>query len=271
MYPVVNFCLKCRNWAFLNSNIKSSLTISRKQPFSWMIRNVSPVSSIGVDCNRLYSSDGNSKDSLGSGQFEPFKNKSSYIIFDVDEEKQLALHNPDYLKLYQKPEEEINEFEGLNLERGVTGVYDIEDLVDVLKYERALNLCVIAIPPELGYVDFIVVAEGRSQRHMLAVASFVRRVFKKKYDADRGDVIPKIEGENSQDWIALDLGNISLHLFSKRARAKYDLESLWCLGKDLDSRFNEKSEIESLFDTHSFGLNNLKPNEDTEQSTDKVE
>lgn len=51
----------------------------------------------------------------------------------------------------------------------------------------------------------MVVVTGRSYRHMISIASFVRRVYKKK--RKETDILPKIEGDKSCDWIALDLGN----------------------------------------------------------------
>lgn len=83
-------------------------------------------------------------------------------------------------------------------------MYDIEDLVDVLKRENAVDIFVVAIPPSYKYVDYICVVSGKSQRHLLAIAQFVRRVYKKKRNST--DIIPKIEGENSKEWIAMDLG-----------------------------------------------------------------
>lgn len=74
----------------------------------------------------------------------------------------------------------------------------------VLKKDNAQNIFVASVPPEYGYVDYIVVVTGKSVRHMLALATFVRKVFKLKMHD--GDKIPKIEGERSEDWIALDLG-----------------------------------------------------------------
>lgn len=57
---------------------------------------------------------------------------------------------------------------------------------------------------ELSYADYIVIVTGRSNKHMKALASFVRKVYKlKKY---KTDILVKIEGKNSKDWIALDLG-----------------------------------------------------------------
>lgn len=88
---------------------------------------------------------------------------------------------------------------------GSTGVYDIEDLVEVLRRENAINIFVCTVSPKLKYVDYICIVSGRSFRHMLALAQFVRRVYKKKRYSS--DIIPRIEGENSKEWIAMDLGN----------------------------------------------------------------
>jgi ribosome-associated protein len=41
------------------------------------------------------------------------------------------------------------------------------------------------------------------------------------------------EGEPSEGWILLDIGDIIVHLFSPRQRNYYKLEDLWSQGKIL--------------------------------------
>lgn len=77
------------------------------------------------------------------------------------------------------------------------------------------------------------------------MAHFVRKVYKLKRQT--GDIIPKIEGEKDKDWIAMDMGNIALHIFSKQARAHYDLESLWCLGEEYEKRIKNKNPMEEVY------------------------
>lgn len=88
---------------------------------------------------------------------------------------------------------------------GVNGVFEIEDLVEVLRRENADDIFVCTVPKELKYVDYMCVVTGRSQRHRAALAQFVRKLFKIK--RQRGDILPKIEGEKSKTWMALDLGD----------------------------------------------------------------
>lgn len=77
--------------------------------------------------------------------------------------------------------------------------------MQILRNDKAQNIFVASVPNELSYVDYIVVVTGKTQRHMTALATFIRKVYKlKKYPEE---TIPKIEGAQSRDWMALDLGN----------------------------------------------------------------
>lgn len=87
---------------------------------------------------------------------------------------------------------------------GVHGVFDIEELVDILRRENAHNIVVIAVPPEYQYVDHIVVVSGRSRKHLLAMAEFIKKLYKRK--KDERDYFPVIEGKEANDWMAIDLG-----------------------------------------------------------------
>jgi ribosome silencing factor RsfS/YbeB/iojap len=112
-------------------------------------------------------------------------------------------------------------------------------------------------------VDFMCIVSGRSHRHMLAMAEFVRKVFKLKRASS--DILPKIEGEKSKEWMAIDLGNIALHIFSPATRKVYDLESLWTLGAEFDSKSNEpEGPLIELYERHSRYLDDLKPKSSSE-------
>ncbi|KAF5305704.1 hypothetical protein FQA39_LY09193, partial [Lamprigera yunnana] len=162
-----------------------------------------------------------------ASKYQVFRDEDSEVILDVIEERQKyngTLEDNEF--------ERRHIFHGLNLERGKTGVYDIQDLVSVLKCENANDIFVASVPPEINYVNHICIASARSHKHMSAVMQFVRKVYKQK--RHKGDEIPKLEGKGSKDWLALDLGNIALHIFSREARILYDLDSLWSLGPEFD-------------------------------------
>ena len=82
-------------------------------------------------------------------------------------------------------------------------MFNIDSLVDVLRREKCADICVIAVPEECKYVEYMVLGTGKSPRHLLALAEFVLKVYKRKMIKGK-DEVPSKEGKG--DWIALDLG-----------------------------------------------------------------
>lgn len=136
------------------------------------------------------------------------------------------------------------------------GVFEIEDLVEVLKRDNAMDIFVCKVPEHLKYVDYMCVATVRSPRHMKAIAIFVRQMYKVK--RNETDSYPTVEGKGSDDWIALDLGNIALHIFSREARKKYDIEQLWSVGSEFDAESNKPDDaVVEMFERHTMFLSDL--------------
>ncbi|XP_053674081.1 mitochondrial assembly of ribosomal large subunit protein 1 [Anopheles nili] len=190
-----------------------------------------------------------------AAKYQIFKDTDAPIILDVDEER--TLHEAG-LQQPQKIQDLPDMYSDIDLTRGKTGVYEINELVTVLRLQSAINIFVCSVPKEIKYVDYMCIVSGRSVRHMRGIAEFVRKVYKMKRLPT--DIIPKIEGETSSDWMALDLGNIALHIFSAKAREQYDLESLWSVGSEFDREYNKPSgEIVQLYEKYTVYLNDLKP------------
>lgn len=74
--------------------------------------------------------------------------------------------------------------------------------------------------------DWFVIAEGGSNVQVTAIADevedFVREQTKEKPIA--------IAGRDNAEWIALDYGNVMVHIFQRAAREYYDIEQLWADG-----------------------------------------
>ena len=154
------------------------------------------------------------------------------VILDVHEEQQLADQG------VAPAEEEVlwDPLDAWSAERGRTGVFDVEELVEVLREEGMEDLCVLRLPEDHAYVGHMVLATARSHQHMLATAQFVKKLYKRKRLSS--DPVPRIEGRTSKEWIAMDMVNIALHLFDRRAREHYDVDGLWAVGP----RYDEKSQ-----------------------------
>lgn len=111
------------------------------------------------------------------------------------------------------------------LSGGVNGVFEIEDLVAVLKRENASKIFVAQVPSKYQYVDYICVANANSQRHLKAIAQFVKRVYKHK--RGKHDIVPRTEGAGSSEWIAIDLGMILINNLHGRPLKRGTGDSSW--------------------------------------------
>ncbi|XP_021917575.1 uncharacterized protein LOC110828823 isoform X2 [Zootermopsis nevadensis] len=205
----MNYLRKCglKNALCLQFDRHLYNVFSPRIQLSRLYRSGSKNSEIGKEENEGSSNFSEKTPSTMSSKYNIFRDEDAEVILDVEEER---------LKQRELPQEQSkDDFFGLNLNRGVHGVFDIEEIVDILRREKLGNIFVASLPPEAKYVDYIVVVTGKSKRHMSAVAEFVRKLYKKKRHPH--DLIPRIEGENSKDWMALDLGRqyCTAYLFKK--------------------------------------------------------
>lgn len=186
------------------------------------------------------------------GGYTEYRDADSRVILDVDEERQAMRRAVEegrefYIDKGKKPtpgEKYSKHLKG----RGLRGVFDVEELVNILKEEKLRDLVVIRVPEERQYCDFMIVATGRNSRHVSVVSSVVLSVYKSKMAPS--DPIPRREGvENpSCGWIAMDMGNIALHLLDQERRELYDLESLWTVGPEFDDATRNMEQTESSLD-----------------------
>jgi ribosome-associated protein len=69
--------------------------------------------------------------------------------------------------------------------------------------------------------DYMVVASGRSQRHVGSVADRVVD------DLRQAGVTARVEGVPHCDWVLIDAGDVIVHVFRPEVRAFYNLERMW--------------------------------------------
>jgi len=70
--------------------------------------------------------------------------------------------------------------------------------------------------------DALVVASGRSTRHVAAIAEHLARKLKEAGYGSR-----PIDGLPQGDWVLVDAGDVIVHVFRPEVRAYYDLEGMW--------------------------------------------
>jgi ribosome-associated protein len=94
----------------------------------------------------------------------------------------------------------------------------IVKILDDGKAEDVVELSLIGKNP---MTDYMVVASGRSQRHVAALAEQLQAKLKEEgYGAN-------IEGLGACDWVLVDALDAVVHLFRPEVRSFYNLEQMW--------------------------------------------
>lgn len=176
--------------------------------------------------------------------------------FRWDEKHQLI---DESLYVYRKKNKATERAKESEMKRGVTGVFDIENIVDVLRSEKMNDICVISIPAEYQYCDYLVLATARSPKHLTAVIAYVRKLY--KLIKNPSDPHLKATIDDESNWRIIDMKRIVLHLFLPDVREIYDIESLWCVGADLDEKVlnPEYGEVVTQLEKHLKFLEEMRP------------
>ncbi len=88
--------------------------------------------------------------------------------------------------------------------------------------DKAEDIVVIDLQGKSTISDYMVVATGRSQRHVRTIAEHLRERVK----AD-GIHTPSPEGVPQCDWVLIDAGDVVVHVFRPEVRSFYNLEKMW--------------------------------------------
>jgi ribosome-associated protein len=77
--------------------------------------------------------------------------------------------------------------------------------------------------------EFMVIATGRSDRHVGAIADQLRKNLK-----EAGISGVRVEGLETCDWVLIDAGDILVHVFRAEVRDFYNLEKMWSANRPTD-------------------------------------
>ncbi len=91
-----------------------------------------------------------------------------------------------------------------------------------LEDAKAEQVLALDLRGKSSLADSMVIASGRSDRHVGAIAERVVQAFK---DAGLGSV--RVEGMPQADWVLIDCGDVIVHVFKPEVRGFYNLEKIW--------------------------------------------
>ncbi|MGI9298052.1 MAG: ribosome silencing factor [Gammaproteobacteria bacterium] len=97
-----------------------------------------------------------------------------------------------------------------------------------LEEGKGVDIKIIAATRQSGGLfSYMIIATANSPRHAAALASRVRRALK-----IAGGAPKRAESSAEKSWILVDAGDAVAHIMLREARARYDLENLWCFEED---------------------------------------
>jgi ribosome-associated protein len=93
---------------------------------------------------------------------------------------------------------------------------------ETLDEAKALDIVSIDLEGKSSIADYMIVASGRSTRHVGAIAEQVMKALKMETKFRI-----KVEGLPHCDWVLIDGGDVIVHIFRPEVREFYNLEKMW--------------------------------------------
>lgn len=94
--------------------------------------------------------------------------------------------------------------------------------VDALEDVKARDIVVFDVKKMTAIFDKVIVATGDSNRQCRALADRVQEAVKAA-----GGKVYGVEGEQTGEWVLVDIGSAVVHIMQPAIRQYYNLEELW--------------------------------------------
>lgn len=91
-----------------------------------------------------------------------------------------------------------------------------------LDNSKAEDIVSIDLHGKTSLADTMIIATGRSNIHVGAIADRIIKAFK-----ENCATTPRVEGLQNCDWVLVDAGDVIVHIFKPEVRQFYNLEKMW--------------------------------------------
>ena len=88
--------------------------------------------------------------------------------------------------------------------------------------KKAEDLLVLHIEEKASFADYFVLASGKSERQIGALADDVQDAYAKE-----GVIAKSIEGKKESGWILMDYGDVIVNVLTEEMRSRYNIEKVW--------------------------------------------
>jgi ribosome-associated protein len=107
----------------------------------------------------------------------------------------------------------------------------LERIRNSLDDDKAEDIVTIDMGGRSSLADAIIVATGRSSRHVASIAEHLARRLK-----EAGYGTRPVNGAQQGDWVLVDAGDVIVHVFRAEVRDYYDLEGMWSVDEPKQRR-----------------------------------
>jgi ribosome-associated protein len=116
----------------------------------------------------------------------------------------------------------------------------VKGVVEALEDIKGRDIVVLNVVKLTSLFDRVIIATGDSTRQVKAMADNVQLKLREK-----GAKVNGIEGQQSGEWVLIDLGTVVVHVMLPTVRAHYNLEELWTARPARKSRKNAADEAQA--------------------------
>ena len=95
-------------------------------------------------------------------------------------------------------------------------------IISSLDKDGAEEITSIPLAGRSTVADYMVIASGRSTRHVAALSENLTDRLKQELG-----VASRVEGKEVADWVLIDTGDVIVHIFRPEVREFYQLEKMW--------------------------------------------
>jgi len=95
------------------------------------------------------------------------------------------------------------------------------EVIEAIEDKKGMDIITLNVQGRCNFADQFILATGRTDRQLKALANGVREV------GHANELTARVDGLEGLEWLVVDLGDVIVHLFLPEVRESFQLERLW--------------------------------------------